>query len=121
MFELSVEGYFSAAHQVRGYPGDCADVHGHTYKVKVRVGVGKLDKIGMAVDFRIIKQHLDGLLAGLDHKNLNTISFFEERNATAEYVAKYIYDSMKNKVDNISSVTVWEGPFYSVTYHPDEA
>ena len=121
MFELSVEGYFSAAHQVMGYPGDCAEIHGHTYKVEVRVRVGKLDKIGMAVDFRSIKKHLDELLAGLDHKNLNTIPFFEKHNATAEYVAKYFYDKIKEKIDSIASVTVWEGPKYSVTYSPDEA
>ncbi|MGB7053687.1 MAG: 6-carboxytetrahydropterin synthase QueD [bacterium] len=121
MFELSVEGYFSAAHQVKGYSGDCADLHGHTYKVRVRVRVEKLDKLGMAVDFRSIKKHLDGLLDGLDHKNLNTMPFFEKHNATAEYVAKYFYDKMKEEIDNIASVTVWEGPNYSVTYSPDEA
>jgi 6-pyruvoyltetrahydropterin/6-carboxytetrahydropterin synthase len=120
MFELSVEGYFSAAHQVKGYPGDCADIHGHTYKVKVRVGVRKLDELGMAADFRSIKKHLDEILAGVDHKNLNTIPFFETHNATAEYVAKYFYDKMKEKMDGIVSVTVWEGPKYSVTYYPDE-
>jgi 6-pyruvoyltetrahydropterin/6-carboxytetrahydropterin synthase len=121
MFELSVEGYFSAAHQVKGYAGDCADVHGHTYKVQVKVGVGKLDKIGMAVDFRSIKSHLDGLLNRLDHKNLNAIPFFDKHNATAEYVAKYFYDEMKGKMKDVVSVTVWEGPNYSVTYTADEA
>lgn len=120
MFELSVEGCFSAAHQVKGYSGDCADVHGHTYRVKARVRVGKLDRIGMAVDFRMIKNELEHLLSSLDHKNLNTIPFFERHNATAEYVAKYIFGEMKKKIDDVSSVTVWEGPNYSVTYSPDE-
>jgi 6-pyruvoyltetrahydropterin/6-carboxytetrahydropterin synthase len=120
MFELSVEGYFSAAHQVKGYAGDCADVHGHTYKIEVRVRVTKLDKIGMAIDFRSIKKHLDNLLDGLDHKNLNTIPFFEKHNATAECVAQYIFENMKKKIDNVSTITVWEGPNYSVTYAPDE-
>ena len=121
MFELSVEGYFSAAHQVKGYAGDCADVHGHTYKVSVRVGVENLDKLGMAVDFRVIKDLLDELLRDLDHKNLNTIPFFEKYNATAEYVAKYIFDKMKEKISQVAAVTVWEGPNYSVTYSEHEA
>lgn len=120
MFELSVEGYFSAAHQVKGYPGDCADIHGHTYKVTVKVGAGKLDKIGMAVDFRSIKKQLDGILKGLDHKNLNSLPFFEEHNATAEYVAKYVFDQMKKHIHDVITVTVWEGPDYSVTYYSDE-
>jgi 6-pyruvoyltetrahydropterin/6-carboxytetrahydropterin synthase len=121
MYELSVEGNFSAAHQVKGYPGDCADIHGHTYRVKVKVKVGGLDKIGMGVDFRRLKGELQKILEGLDHKNLNALSFFEKHNATAEYVAKYIFDQMKKKIGEISSVTVWEGPNYSVTYSPDEA
>lgn len=121
MFELTVEGSFSAAHQVKGYPGDCAGLHGHTYKVQVRVGVETLDKLGMAVDFRSIKEQVDEVLDKMDHKNLNEIPYFKKRNATAEYVAKYVYDEMKKKIDSIVSVTIWEGPNYSVTYRPDEA
>jgi len=121
MFELSVEGYFSAAHQVKGYPGDCADIHGHTYKVKVRVGIEKLDKIGMGIDFRSLRTALDSILDRLDHKNLNRVPFFKKHNATAEYVALYIFEKMKKKTDKISSVTIWEGPNYSVTYSPDES
>ena len=121
MYELSVEGYFSAAHQVKGYPGDCAEIHGHTYKIQVKIGIGKLDKIGMAVDFRGVKKHLDEILDRLDHKNLNAIPFFEKHNATAEYVAMYIFNGMKDKIAGVTSITVWEGPNYSVTYSPDEA
>lgn len=121
MFELTVEASFSAAHQVKGYPGDCAGLHGHTYKVLVRVGIEKLDELGMAVDFRSIKKQVDGVLDVLDHKNLNEIPFFKTQNATAEYVAKYVYDEMRRKTKSVASVTVWEGPNYSVTYRPDEA
>ena len=120
MFELSVEGHFSAAHQVKGYPGDCADIHGHTYKVMVKVGVGKLDKLGMGIDFRMLNDELKKILSELDHKNLNSIPFFEEHNATAEYIAKYLFDRMRKNTSNIIAVTVWEGPDYSVTYSPDE-
>jgi 6-pyruvoyltetrahydropterin/6-carboxytetrahydropterin synthase len=121
MFELSVEGYFSAAHQVKGYAGDCADVHGHTYKVRVKAGVKNLDELGMGIDFRKMKNTLDEVLSDLDHKNLNNIPFFDKNNATAEYVAKYFFDKMKQIIPEITAVTVWEGPIYSVTYSSDEA
>jgi len=120
MYELSVEGYFSAAHQVKGYAGDCADVHGHTYKVRAKVEVRMLDELGMGIDFRTMKNALDEILNDLDHKNLNRIPFFEKYNATAEYVAQYIFQQMKKKIENVSRVTVWEGPNYSVTFSPDE-
>lgn len=116
MFALSVEGTFSAAHQVKGYPGDCAGLHGHTYKVQVTVKVKKLDKLGMAVDFRRLKKGLDKILKGLDHKNLNKLTFFKKHNATAEWVAVYIYNEMRGKIKSVASVTIWEGPTTSVTY-----
>jgi len=117
MFELSVEDTFSAAHQVKGYPGDCAGIHGHTYRLRIRVRVEKLDNIGMAVDFRQLKDALKQVVAMLDHKNLDDIPFFKNRNATAEWIAVYVFNEMKKKVNLINSVTVWEGLENSVTYY----
>lgn len=117
MFELSVTGSFSAAHRVKGYKGDCAGMHGHTYKIEVKVGVKKLDKIGMAIDFRKLKRILKRILAELDHKNLNNLPFFKKHNATAEWLAIYIYQEMKKKIKNIKSITVWEGNENSVSYY----
>lgn len=117
MFELSVIGSFSAAHRVKGYKGDCAGVHGHTYRIEVRVGVENLDKLGMAMDFKKIKNILKKVLAKLDHKNLNKLPFFRKHNATAEWIAVYIYNGMKQEIKNIKSVTVWEGLENSVSYY----
>jgi 6-pyruvoyltetrahydropterin/6-carboxytetrahydropterin synthase len=119
MFELTIEGTFSAAHQVRGYPGDCAGVHGHTYRIEVRIRVKKLGKIGMAMDFRRVKKQLDKIIKTLDHKNLNKLAFFRKHNTTAEWIAVYIYQKMKKKIASVASITVWEGPNSSVTYHED--
>lgn len=116
MFDLSVEGTFSAAHQVKGYPGDCASMHGHTYQVRVILRVQKLDNIGIAIDFRRMKTALDEILSELDHKNLNELTYFKERNATAEYVAMYVFNEMKKKINMMKAVTVWEGRNNSVTY-----
>jgi 6-pyruvoyltetrahydropterin/6-carboxytetrahydropterin synthase len=116
MFEIKVQGTFSAAHRVRGYRGDCAGEHGHTYRIVVGVRVGKLDKIGMAVDFRTVKTELKKILARLDHQNLNKLPFFRKHNATAEWVAVYVYGEIKKKIKNLHSVTVWEGYENRVTY-----
>mgnify|MGYP000294833846 CR=1 FL=1 len=116
MFEIAVQGSFSAAHQVRGYKGDCGSVHGHTYRIEVKVEVGKLDELGMAMDFRKIKRVLNKILGELDHKNLNALLFFKKHNATAEWIAVYIFQEVKKKIKNIKSVTVWEGNENAVTY-----
>lgn len=120
MFELSVVDHFSAAHQVKGYPGDCADIHGHTYRVQVRVSVKKLDRLGMSIDFRRVKRTLHTITKRMDHKTLNKLSFFKRYNATAEYIAMYIYHEMKKKIALITSVTVWEGTNSSVTYYDEK-
>lgn len=116
MFILSVEGHFSAAHQVKGYPGDCAGMHGHTYKVQARVSIKKLGKIGMAIDFRSIQTRLDAVLSTLDHTTLNEIPYFNTHNATAEHIAMFIYREMKQQIPGLCSITVWEGHDKSVTY-----
>ena len=116
MFEISVQGSFSAAHRVRGYKGDCAGVHGHTYRIEGRIRTKNLNKLGMAMDFRKVKNILKKILANLDHKNLNDLPFFKRHNATAEWIAVYIYQEIKKKIKDIKSVTVWEGNENSVTY-----
>ncbi len=119
MFELSVESTFSAAHQVKGYPGDCAGMHGHTYRVKVRVKVKKLNELGMAMDFRHLHDTLDTIVKRLDHTNLNTLPFFKKNNATAEWIAVFITQQLKQKVKKPVSVTVWEGPTNAATYYEE--
>jgi len=117
MFLLSVEGHFSAAHQVTGYPGDCAGMHGHTYKVQAKVAVNHLDDLGMAMDFRTIQNTLQDVLKKIDHTTLNDHPYFKERNATTEHIARYIYEEMYKAISMIDSVTVWEGHTSSVTYY----
>jgi 6-pyruvoyltetrahydropterin/6-carboxytetrahydropterin synthase len=116
MFILTVESHFSAAHQIKGYPGDCAGMHGHTYKVQARVAINKLNEIGMAMDFRSIQTALDTIIAALDHTTLNDLPYFKEHNATTERIAMFIYEKMKHQTTNIHSITVWEGHNNSVTY-----
>ncbi|MEW6214720.1 MAG: 6-carboxytetrahydropterin synthase QueD [Nitrospirota bacterium] len=123
MFELTVETYFSAAHQLRGYKGGCEKLHGHNYKVRVHVIAERLNEIDIAVDFREIKKLMDEIIAPLDHSFLNEIFPFTEKNPSSENIAKWIYDSLRKKIndDNIhlSAVTVWESETASATYYED--
>lgn len=111
MFKIAVKGKFSAAHYVRGYKGDCAGGHGHNFEVEVTVAREKLDHLGIAIDFRILKRRLGKVLKTLDHKNLNQLAFFRRRNPTAEMIACYIHDKLKQSIKDgsLESVAVWEG------------
>ena len=63
MFEISIQSYFSSAHNLRDYKGQCEAVHGHNWKVEVFVKSNELNDIGLAIDFKDLKNILNsGLL-----------------------------------------------------------
>lgn len=109
MFEILVEEKFDAAHCLRGYPGNCERLHGHTYKVQVVLRTPKLDNLGMAVDFRTVKAALRDILQILDHSYMNELPEFTETNPSAENLACHIYAKMSEKLPGlVNKVTVWE-------------
>jgi 6-pyruvoyltetrahydropterin/6-carboxytetrahydropterin synthase len=121
MFEVEITRNFSAAHCLRNYQGNCAKLHGHNWIVKVSAKSGGLDKIGIAVDFRKLKENLDEILISLDHNNLNDLPLFSDRNPTSENVAEFIFGRMSEKLNShsvkISKVSVAESPDSSASYY----
>ncbi|MFW9830587.1 MAG: 6-pyruvoyl tetrahydropterin synthase family protein [Candidatus Thorarchaeota archaeon] len=66
--EISVEVSaidFAAAHFV-SEGGKCERLHGHNYHVVATVD-GRINSLGMVIDFRILKQHLRELCKQWDH------------------------------------------------------
>ncbi len=120
MFELMIETHFSSAHQLRGYKGECENLHGHNWKVQVYVLADRLNEIDIAIDFRELKRMTNEVVSSLDHAYLNDIFPFTEKNPSSENIAKWIYDSLKKKINNenvtLSGVTVWESETASATY-----
>jgi len=114
MYELVVRRKFDAAHYLRGYAGDCANLHGHTWQVELRLRATQL--LGdMLVDFKVVKRRLDDILP--DHKCLNEVYFF---NPTAENLAKHFYDEFEvPDCCCLVSVTVWESADCGATYYGD--
>lgn len=112
MFEIKIIDEFSGAHRLKNYKGKCENLHGHNWKVEVIISGEFLDKNGLLLDFGILKEKLNFVLRGLDHKNLNRISFFYRTNPTSENIAYYIFKKMKALLKNfpvkIEKVTVWE-------------
>lgn len=114
IFEVYVKSHFSAAHSLRGYPGDCARVHGHNWMVEVFVRCTALDELGIGIDFRDIKAAVKNVLAGLDHRHLNDLPLFLEQNPTSENIAKYLYQRLTAKLNagavKVSKIQVCETP-----------
>ncbi|MDD5065586.1 MAG: 6-carboxytetrahydropterin synthase QueD [bacterium] len=114
MYELIIHDYFSSAHNLQGYKGKCENLHGHNWKVEVVIGCRKLNAIGMAVDFKILKKYLKSVLDLLDHKYLNEIPYFRKKNPSAENIAEFIYLRLQKPLKSIKNITLkkvitWEG------------
>lgn len=112
MYEVSVERNFAAAHRIVGYPGDCANIHGHTWKVVLTIGSDRLNEQAMVVDFRYAKKVLDTVLDRYDHTYLNEAPPFDRTNPTAENIAHFLFQELKGCFQDcyLKKVTVWESP-----------
>lgn len=123
MYQISVERHFDAAHSLRGYRGKCEALHGHRFKVVVKVKSSAVDNIGIAYDFTELKQHLEAILARFDHTCLNDVAPFDKINPSSENLAATIYDELRLRLAgapvSLSSVEVWESPESGVAYSPD--
>lgn len=121
MYNLTVKSHFDAAHALRGYPGECKNLHGHTWDIEVTVSGETLDEIGIVYDFKSLKDDLGKVLADYDHAYLNDVAPFDVLSPTAENLAKVIYDRLAATVDprvNVTEVAVWESPIAKLTYRP---
>lgn len=120
MYQISVEQHFDAAHYLRGYRGKCEAMHGHRYRVVVRVQSAGLDDIGLAYDFKELKEHLSGVIDRFDHVCLNDVPPFDKQNPSAENIAADIYKGLKARLAGapvtLVNVEVWESPHTGVTY-----
>ena len=124
MYELKIRGHFCAAHFLRGYQGNCAYTHGHSFQYELNIEMASLDDIGMMIDFKDVKKVMRDLIENsLDHKFLNELPMFEKINPTAENLEHLIYDLINHGYGipfMVSKVTVWESPDCSASYWEEE-
>jgi 6-pyruvoyltetrahydropterin/6-carboxytetrahydropterin synthase len=121
MYELKIITRFSAAHQLKDFKGPCENLHGHNWKIEVCVTSETLDATGLAIDFGILKKHVNGVVDMLDHKFLNDLEPFKHQNPSSENIARYVADqlalSLEDQAIKVSRVTAWESETACATYH----
>ena len=121
MYELEVFRSFSAAHQLKGYNGDCAKLHGHNWQVAIVMRVKELDNVGIGVDFKVLKRELDRILDEFDHSNLSELECFKTMNPTSENIARLIYkklaESMNDGNVKVAKVKISESPNSTAAYY----
>ena len=119
MYEVTVERTFAAAHALRDYHGGCENLHGHNFRVQVRVEGQTLDQTGLLIDFLELKRVMDAVIDPYEHRNLNETAPFNEVNPSAENLAKWFHDRMQDTLTApIAEVRVWETETSSAAYRP---
>lgn len=109
--ELSVAFHFAASHFLTKYHGKCENLHGHNYKIIITVE-GPVKEDGMVMDFKVIKDKVkDRVLNKLDHSHLNDTL----ENPSAENLAIYIWDKLKNEIP-LKRIKIYETDDYYCTY-----
>jgi 6-pyruvoyltetrahydropterin/6-carboxytetrahydropterin synthase len=120
MYTLRIEGKFSAAHYLNHYHGKCENLHGHNYRVRVYAEGEELDEGGMLIDFGILKQQLRDVLQSFDHCLLNETEAFANSEASAENIARVIFEKLHDKLPEapLSRVEVFETDINMAAYSP---
>lgn len=57
---------WEAAHRLPAHGGDCANLHGHSYLLRVDLH-GEPDASGMVIDFKVVKSIIQPLIDAWDH------------------------------------------------------
>ncbi len=121
MYELKIITHFAAAHQLRDFKGPCEHLHGHNWKIEVYIASDVLNEAGMVVDFAVIKEKTGAIIKEFDHRFLNDLEPFKDRNPSSENIAQYIAERLSSELNSstirVTRVTSWESDTASATYY----
>jgi len=113
MYEVRVEGGFSAAHQVRTPDGQLEPLHGHDWKVEAVFRGRNLDASGMLVDFISVQEGLQEVSSQFHHTHLNDHPLLAGQDSTAERVAVVFFEQLRLRLGEgapLAAIYVREAP-----------
>ena len=143
MFTLKSEIYFDMAHYFSGYVGKCKNIHGHRYRLVVKVSSQTLHESGqlrgMVDDFSEVKAVLKEVHDLFDHKlvieeneegkrvveKLNESGkvfeiLFVPYRPTAEEMSRHIFNEIKKRGVRVTEVELFETPTNSCIYTEED-
>ena len=143
MFTLKSEIQFDMAHYLSGYVGKCKNIHGHRYRLVVKVSSQTLHESGqlrgMVDDFSEVKAVLTEVHDLFDHKlvieeneegkrvveKLNESGkvfeiLFVPYRPTAEEMSRHIFNEIKKRGVRVTEVELFETPTNSCIYTEED-
>jgi 6-pyruvoyltetrahydropterin/6-carboxytetrahydropterin synthase len=123
MFSVTREITFCYGHRLLDYNGKCKYLHGHNGRAVITLETDDLDRLGMVVDFSVLKRVVGGWIdESLDHRMIlhkddpvlptlraqgepvHVVDF----NPTAENIARMIFEYTASKGFPVVEVKLWE-------------
>ena len=143
MFTLKSEIQFDMVHYLSGYVGKCKNIHGHRYRLVVKVSSQTLHESGqlrgMVDDFSEVKAVLKEVHDLFDHKlvieeneegkrvveKLNESGkvfeiLFVPYRPTAEEMSRHIFNEIKKRGVRVTEVELFETPTNSCIYTEED-
>jgi 6-pyruvoyltetrahydropterin/6-carboxytetrahydropterin synthase len=106
--ELVKEYRFEAAHRLPNVPEGhkCARLHGHSFKFEIHVE-GEVDEhTGWFIDYGVLDDLVNPLVARLDHHYMNEIEGLE--NPTSEITGRWRFERIKPQLPSLTAITFHE-------------
>lgn len=106
--EIFREFQIEAAHRLPNVPAGhkCERLHGHSFRIAVHVA-GPVDAtLGWVCDFADIREAVEPVLAGIDHRYLNEIEGLD--NPTSEQLAMWLWQRIAPRLPGLSRIVVRE-------------
>ena len=124
-FILTKKFDFEAAHFIPAFPEGhkCREMHGHSFKVVVRLE-GEYDpETGILIDFADVKAVVKPYIEYMDHTCLNTIAERDNipllKNPTSENICIWLYHELAPKLPMLKSIEVQETCTSGAEYFKD--
>lgn len=123
MFAIDVSTEFCASHQLRLPQGGLEPLHGHNWRVEVRVGASELDALETVMDFHKLQEAVNSVVAEWNNRHLNDIVPFNLTcNPSAERVAERIAELLRGRLPTgvrLMRVRISEAPSCRAMYMPE--
>lgn len=109
---IAKEFTFDASHQLPNEEcyGKCQNLHGHTYKLIVKIS-GSVNDKGWVMNFSDLKKIVnEKIISQLDHNHINLIIPLSTAENILIWAEGQIKQEIKTVGSNLYSLTLWETP-----------
>lgn len=119
MYSVTVKDHIMIAHSLPdSFFGPAQHMHGATFAVEAIFSKKELDEHNVVLDIGEASNILKEVLSKLAYQNLDQLPEFKGQLTTTEFMARYIHDEIKSKLNQsiLLKIILHENPLASASY-----